>query len=237
MRLTLIALAALLGVSACNGPPVSEDYVARMGSESLTATDLDQALTGLPAGVDSTDAAQQFVEQWVTNQLLLAEARRRGLDRSPEVQAQVAAAERAVLVDALLGALYDEASEGPSEAELAEYFERNRERLQLVEPYVRLRYVVTDQVSVARDARRQLITLDSTQTDAWSALLESTSNEPELSRTLTMSLVPQTRAFAEYPGVGRAVINTREGRTTPVIEDRGLYHVVQVVERVPAGTL
>ncbi|NNE70233.1 MAG: peptidyl-prolyl cis-trans isomerase, partial [Rhodothermales bacterium] len=33
------------------------------------------------------------------------------------------------------------------------------------------------------------------------------------------------------------VINTREGRTTPVIEDRGLYHIVQVVERVPAGTL
>lgn len=235
MRSAIILL--LAGLTACDGPPVTEDFAARLGSETLTREQLATALSGLPAEVDSADASSQLIEQWVTNQLLLAEARRRGLDRATDVQRQVAAAERAVLVDALLGVLYDELSQGPSESELTEYFQRNRERLRLVEPYVRLRYIVTDELTTARSARTALAALDSTDVEAWSDLLEDHSTESDLSRMLSASLVPQTRAFSEYPTVARTMLSTREGRTTPVIEDRGLYHVVQVVQRVPAGTL
>ncbi len=63
------------------------------------------------------------------------------------------------------------------------------------------------------------------------------STDGDLSRGLSMSLVPETRAFSEYPSLEAAVIATRAGRTTPVVEDRGSYHIVTVLERIPAGTL
>lgn len=227
----------LLSAAACERPVALDDYAARLGSESLSEAELAAALDGLTVEMDSADAARQVVEQWVTNQLLLTEARRRGIDREPEVRANVEEAERAVLVDALLARLYQEETGEPSEAELADYFAQNQERLRLVEPYVRVRYLVLDDLQEARTARTRLNQLEVSDQAGWDAMAEEVSDEPELSRALALSLVPETRAFSEFPLVASAVQDTRAGRTSTVIGDRGGYHVVQVLERIPAGTL
>jgi hypothetical protein len=198
---------------------------------------LGEALEGLTVEMDSADAARHVVEQWVTNQLLLAEARRRGIDRDPQVRAHAAEAERAVVVDALLGVLYEEASDGPTEAEMQEYFERNRERLVLAEPYVRMRYLAVADIATARIARDRLARLGSDDLSGWEALVDELSTDGDLSRGLARSLVPETRAFSEYPSLAAAVIATRAGRTTPVVQDRGGFHIVSVLQRVPTGTL
>ena len=235
MRRLLSILA--LALAACNGSPVAEEYVVRLGSETLSRQELEDALAGVPVEFDSADASRQIVEQWVTSQLLFAEARRRGIDREPDVRASILEAERAVVVNALLEDLYAEADEGPTDEEIQEYYERNQERLRLVEPYVRLRYISTDSLEAASEARRQLVRLDTTASDAWEALVSEFADEPAVSIALAGSLVPESRAFSEFPVLGQALASTAEGRTSPVVTERGTYHVVQVIERVPAGTI
>ncbi len=230
-------LLLVASIAACEGPPAPQEFAARLGSEILSTAELGEALEGLTIEMDSADAARQVVEQWVTNQLLLAEARRRGIDRDPRVRAHAAEAERAVVVDALLGVLYEESSDGPTEAEMQDYFERNRERLALAEPYVRMRYLAVGDQAAAREARSRLARLAPEDVEGWETLVEEMSTEAQLSRGLSRSLVPETRAFSEYPSLAAAVISTRVGRTTPVVQDRGSFHIVTVLERVPAGTL
>ncbi|MBO6577309.1 MAG: peptidyl-prolyl cis-trans isomerase [Rhodothermales bacterium] len=211
--------------------------MARLGSETLSRQELDQALIGVAGQADSLDAARQVLEQWVTNQLLFAEALRRGIDRDPGVRKNVEEAERAVVVDALLEELYGEAADGPTPEEVLDYYNQNQERLRLVEPYVRLRYIMTDSLELAREVRRSLARLDSSDTAAWEDLVARASDVPDLSFSLASSLVPETRAFSEYPQVAATVEALQPGRTGAVVADRGVYHIVQVLERVPAGTV
>jgi hypothetical protein len=232
-----LLLVVATAYAGCTGAPIQPDFVARLGSESLSRESLSLALEGLALEMDSTAAADRVIDQWVTGQLLYSEAVRRGIDRKPEVRAGVSEAQRAVVVDALMEDLYDDPAETPSDAETQAYFEANRVRLRLVEPYVRVRYLVTGNASTARDAQRQLAAMDSSAHIEWEELLLSSSDEPDLSRTLARSLIPETRAFSEYPTVGEAVRTTRPLRTSTVLTDRGRYHVVQVLERIPAGTV
>ena len=234
MRSTPFILLLALG---CSSPEPPGEFVARLGPELLSEGELGTALQGLTVEMDSTDAARQVVEQWVTNELLFAEARRRGLDREPRVRASIQEAERAVMVDALLEELYRESEAGPTDQEVQDYFTRNQERLRLVEPYVRLRYVVTDSLELARYARRQLARLDTSDAEEWERLVSEASLEPDLSISLAASLIPETRAFSEYPQVGLMVSTIQPGRTGPVVAARGRFHVVQVLERIPAGTI
>jgi hypothetical protein len=234
---SILGFLVIAAIQACEGPPVPQEFAARLGSEILSQDELGEALEGLTVEMDSADAARQVVEQWVTNQLLLAEARRRGIDRDPRVRAHADDAERAVVVDALLGVLFEESPNGPTEAEMQDYFERNRDRLRLAEPYVRMRYLAVDDQAAAQDARTRLARLNIDDQAGWENLVDELSTEAALSRGLAMSLVPETRAFSEYPSLASAVIATRVGRTTPAVQDRGSFHIVTVLQRVPAGTL
>jgi parvulin-like peptidyl-prolyl isomerase len=237
VRAPTILLVFATACVGCTGTPIQPEFVARLGSESLSRESLSQALDGLSVEMDSTAAAQRIIDQWVTNQLLFSEALQRGIDRQPLVRAGVADAQRAVVVDALMEELYANSAGTPTEVELQAYFQANRERLKLVEPYVRVRYLVTSNASAARDAQRQLAAMDSSAHGEWEELIASISDEPDLSRTLSRSLIPETRAFSEYPTVGQAVSATRPLRTSAVLTDRGRYHIVQVLERIPAGTV
>jgi PPIC-type PPIASE domain len=232
-----LGLILILTLAGCGANEVDSDFVARLGNETLSREELSRALLGLTPGMDSTDAARHMVEQWMTNELLVAEARRRGIDREPSVRANLLKAQSSVLVSALLEQLYDNSDDGPTDQAIQAYFERNRERFRLVAPYVQVRYLVTNAPERAQEARGQMARTDTSDAAAWDALVLEFSTEPDLSASLARSLVPEARAFSEYPAVARTLGSLAIGRTSPVIPERGRYHVLQVLRRIPTGTL
>jgi parvulin-like peptidyl-prolyl isomerase len=48
--------------------------------------------------------------------------------------------------------------------------------------------------------------------------------------------VPQSRLFARYPYVRNALEALGAGEVAPVVRDDSLFHVLQLVRRIPAGT-
>ncbi len=233
----MIVLIFALLLVACGGAEVESDFVARLGTETLTQDELSRALFGLTLQMDSTDAANQVVEQWMTNELLVAEARRRGIDGEAAVRADLLKAESSVLVGALLEQVYERSEDAPTESEVQAYFERNREQFRLAVPWVQVRYLVMNNRASSDSARTTMAALPVSDPQGWDSLAQFRSMDPDLSVSLARSLVPEARAFSGLPDVAGALAGLTAGETSAVISELSRFHVVQLVLRVPTGTL
>ncbi len=236
----LLALVLAVGLTAgCEKPaPAPGKYVVRVGDETLTEADLTAALAAVPAGIDSVTARQQVIEQWVTAELMAREAEERGLRDRPDVQRQLAENERAVLAAALLAALYDEDTAAFSRPELESYFERNKDRLRLREPYVRVRFIETatrDSAETARRAMQQAM-LGAQQDSLWEVAARSFAADTAASLALAREYVPESRLLtSDESSVWQALPQLGPGQISSVLDDGDTYFVLQLVDRIAAG--
>ncbi len=231
-----IAIASVF--SACSPTNTEIDYVARLGERHLTRDDLDSALESLTVLQDSADAAEQIMEQWITDELLYREAVRRGLRRQEGVQRLLLENERSVLVSALLTQLYEEEDSSPDSKELLTYYEQNKDQLKLTEPFVRVRYVVTEFADSALMAIQLMEGLDSsTEADSiWKTVAIRFMEDSESNTTLSESFYPETRMLSSIPELNAAVQQMSPGQILSPFSLGNRYHVVQLVERIPIGT-
>ncbi len=233
------ALLFVLALAACEAPPpVPDAYVARVGEATLTEAALDAALDAVPAGLDSATARRQVIEQWVTAELMARDAERRGLRERPDVQRQLAENERAVLAAALLAAIYDEEAADFSRADLDTYFEHNRERLRLREPFVRVRFIETRTEERAEAARRAMQqAMQSAQQDSlWEVAARTFATDTSASLALARSYVPESRLLADETSAWQALRQLGPGQTSAVLPTDSTFLVLQLVDRAPAGS-
>ena len=238
MRLLGLVLALVLLAGCGDGSP-EEPYAARVGEAFLTEADVQAALATLPNPLDTTEARQQLIEQWVTNELLYQEALRRDLRQRETVQRRLLESERAVLIEALVASLYAEQQDAIPAADVSAYFERHKERMQLREPFVRVRYLAAtarDSAEAARRALQQAIS----QGDAdsvWMALIDRYADDVDGARALATMYLPESRLFADRPALRQRLETLARGQVAPVLEADDRYVVLQLADRKPAGTV
>ena len=234
---TLSVVVAL--VVACEKPEPPPDFVARVGSDLLLRTDVEEALSSVPPGRDSTEAVRQIVEQWLVNTLLEREARESGLLGDPQVQRLLRENERSVLISALIERIYEDNPVEPTREDINRFFELNRERLRLREPFVRVRYLVNasrDSVQTARGLLQQAMR-GSDVDSLWTEIAHEYSADFEASMTLSSNYFAQSRLFSLQPALQDALLRLDDRELSPVLEAEDRYHVVQVIERIPEGTV
>ncbi len=240
-RIVIFVFAALgVVLLGCEEPVVDEDYVARVGSSLLLRADLEEALSSLPPGRDSTEAVEQIVQQWVVNTLLEREARESGLLGDPDVQRLLQENERSVLVSAYIEKVYDENPVEPTPEEINRFFELNRDRLRLREGYVRVRYLANasrDSVRTARQELQRAMRSAANVDSVWQGIAERYAADAEASKALASNYFAESRLFASVPGIRDAVTSMAARQLSQVVKANGDYHFVQVVDRVPAGTV
>lgn len=233
-RLLFIAV-TFVAMTGCGPKTDYGDFVARVGNQTLTREELARSLDNRPYSLDSTEAASQIIEQWVTNELLFQEALDRGLRTDDEVMRLLAENERSVLISALVNRMYDEDSGELSEGALQTYYEQHRAQLTLREPFARLRYlsvVNADTAAMMVDSLRA--DLDDEQ---FEDLARRYSVDPETSVELASGFYPVSQLFGQDRGLHEAVIRLSEGQILPPFELNGRFHIAQMVDRVEAGTL
>lgn len=224
-------------IASCGGGDLEGDYLARVGDSYLHRDDLDLALSNLPTGLDSTHAAEQFIDRWITDELLAEEARKRNLQSDPDVRRRMQESERSVLIGTLLNRMYREV-EAPTEREIRSYFERNRENLTLRESFLRIRYLSTHDSAAALLAVAVLDTLDSSSSpdSTWQSIVTASAADPEVCLALSVNYFPEGRLFRNIPSLAESIARLRPGQTTPIIPIDDLYHVIRLIDRVPSGT-
>ncbi len=236
--LVLIVLGTAL-LTGCEREPDPTTYVARVGDMVLTDDKVEAMLSGLPPNVDTAEARQQVVEQWVTRSLLLKEAERINLREDPTVQRRIREQERSILVTALTDRMYTEAELAPSEAEVRTFFQSNRGQMALREPFARVRHLSTDvreEADSARTALQEAATAGRSLDSTFAALIDEYAAFPEQARRLTAKFVPASRLFGHRPYVRDELMELGDGEIAPVVEDDRLFHVLQLVERIPEGS-
>ncbi len=239
LALPALVLALALVLAACGDEaPSRSGYVARVDDEYLTEAEIAEALRVVPTGLDSSTARQQVIDQWVKGRLLAQEARRQGLPERDDVRRQLADNERAVLAAALIDRFFESNAAEPTDEEIAAYFEANQDRLTLREPYARVRIIATATEAQANQARSALVRAAETAfADSLSALAVRTySTDPEGALSLAQTYLPESRIAGLEPAVAQLTRTLGPGEVGPVTEVHGRYVVVQVVDRVPAGS-
>ena len=242
LRLSSLSLVLLaLALSACGddeAPRPNDGHAAQVGDEVLSETEVSEALAVLPAGLDSTTARRQVIEQWVKSRLLAQEARRQGLLEEDDVRRQLEDNERAVLAAALIDRFFEANPVEPSDDEIEAYFEANRDQLILREPYVRLRLLSLDERQRATAARASLVRANTSAfpDSLWALTVQEYAADPAGTRAFASTYLPQSRLVGLDAAIAEQIRLLNPNEIGPVVESNGRFHVVQLLDRVAAGT-
>lgn len=233
----LLLVGASLTFLGCNSDPELQPFVVRVGGALLTEVELSDALENLAVRNDTLEARRQYIEQWITTELLYQEAVRRGLLDEPDVRRRLAENERSVLIDAFISSLYQSDEGEIPTSEQRRYYELHKEQLRLREPFVRVFYWSTssaDSASLVHAAFTSSLR-DLPVDTVWSQLLinYNISSEVNLSNTF----YPESQLFAAQTQLQEALTQLQINQTSAVIQSDEGYHFVHLADRVPPGTV
>jgi hypothetical protein len=234
----LLLIVGLTGLTGCSPQDDRGDYAARYGESALPVSEVVSALSNAPPGLDSAQAYEQYVERWIAEELLAEEARRRSIQDEPEVRRLLREGERSILISSLVERLYED-MDPPTESQIQEYFSQNQDKLALRESFVRIRYLSTGDSAAAVEAHETLETLDaSTAPDSlWQEVILRHASDTSVAVALSSSYFPVSRLFRNTPELAQIVNSTvATGAIAPITSLNGEFHVLQIVDRLPAGT-
>jgi parvulin-like peptidyl-prolyl isomerase len=247
MRFVFLVLLSAFFSSACSKKPVSEvtsveNAVAVVGGKPLSATEIERQLGLQPdfvkARYAAPEARREFVESLIRNELLVQEARRRGLEEAPEVRALY----EKVLVQHLL--TQAASASAPSEADARAYYDTHPDEFSRPE---RVRVAIIEFGPKAGPApergkvEQQLVRLrglkEAERASAFNALVASSSTH-EASRSQDGDLGPRTRQelaqlFSEEVATEAFGLKAPGDVAGPIATGRGQV-AVRLIGRTPA---
>ena len=208
--MTRIALLSLLFVATTLAGAHAEDIVAQRGALRLDAAELRalvaKADPAVRAQLQASPAAlTEFVRERLLRLSLLAEAKAKGWDQTPDIAARIAEARDQVIVTSYIASLGVPDPAFPSDAELAAAYEANKAGLMRPRQYQLAQIVVLAPAGQPDEAARKRIT------DLHQQAVRPRADFAELARKTS-----QDRASAERGG---EIAWTREDQLVPAIRD------------------
>jgi len=218
------AAAALLGgcKSAKSGPALSGPVLASVNGDRLTAQELDSLS---PEGFEITrENLPKILDKWVSNTLMYHEAQRRGMDKEPQVQAQLKRLERDYLVNGLLDRLTSSVKVGQDQ--LMQYFNQHKEEFSYEVKITRI--IMADSVQAAQ-------TLVELRGGA-----DFTKLAKERSQDVMLEAGQESRYFARNvgdprmggdPDVAEAIFALAPGQVSDVVPSQEGYQIIKLVDK------
>ena len=224
-----VVLFLLACVGGCGEEEDNQDYVARVGSSLLTADDL---LMKGGARSDSSLAARNYINEWISNELLYQEALRRNIPQSEEVQHRIEQVSKRLAIEALLDEELFQDSSGIAEEAVSIYFTEHQKEFTLSQDVALVNIALFDDRGVANDFRSGIV-----QGESWDqATTELQNNSNAVSHLLQLSdrkyHTAETLFPAELWKVARA---TNPGDVSFVITTDAGYSVIFLHELRTAG--
>ncbi len=224
-----------LWLASCGPADAPDTYLARVHDATLSQEDVQQMIQPVGARQDSADVAEQVINQWVRNELLYQEARRRGLRDTDAVQEQLRESERTILVNALVSELHDTGDSQPTDEEVQQYYDRHREQLQLREPYVHLRFAEARDEPAA-DSLQALLAEDPLPEPQWFRLVQQLAIDPASAIDLSTHYYPERHVFPAREALRRRLQSMRPGEVARIPAEESVV-LMRLEARAEAGTV
>ncbi|MFC1559039.1 peptidyl-prolyl cis-trans isomerase [Gemmatimonadota bacterium] len=219
--LTMVLMAA----AGCNNSSPAP-VIAQVGDATLSVEDLRNAIPEETLRTSTRDDLQDYINQWVREELLFQAAESMGYDRDDRVTERVAEARRGILVDIFLE---DELDMRPfiAEDQIAEFYQNNLETFVRIESEVAVEILWFDESADGEAARRAAL-----EGRPFSEMVGDTSFGVVAADIESEYLT--RRELGEE--LGDAVFAMTNSDLSSLIPAGGSYALVRVIDRQDSGT-
>ena len=155
---SLLVALVLSGCEKATRPSSGPDaMVARVNDRILTMGDMTVEIQTAMLPVATSQMKQEWTQKWIQSELLYQEALRLELDRDRKTARELQRMQRDYLANILLERVLSQDSLTVTDAEIALYYEEQKEEFIRQEPELRLSVIVLQNENAAREVWRSLV--------------------------------------------------------------------------------
>lgn len=206
--------------------------LAEVGNQILTHS---EALSSIPVNAldtDSTLALKKYTDDWVRRQIILQEADRLNFTDRRDVRERMQRVQDEFILQAVQDYIISEFEDdlSVSELEARNYYQQNKDKFTLEEQYVQYRHVITESISEAQNAKRELMR----GTD-WETVAKGYSKYPDLKIRESQKFWPISISGGDVNMLNRYLRVIGPSEISPIYRSGNEYHFVQLIDERPEG--
>lgn len=211
----------LLFLSGCGSS--GSQVAATVNGEVITEREVDQRMAKLSPQVQASFGSDKgrLLEEMITERILLQEARRRGLEKDPEVRRLLEDAKRQLMVGRLLEVLREDAKGQISEKQIAEFYEKNQASFRVPETY-RASHILVESEETAKKALERV-----KSGEPFAKVAEEVSTDPSKSRGGDIGFFSGGQVIPEFEAACKSL---KPGEISKVVKTSLGYHVILLTE-------
>lgn len=232
-----ILVFALIGCSkekavSASGSDGAKDsnVVATIGDEKITASDIDAIISQMPeqarARFESPEGKREFVSSLAQMKLLAQEARKRGLDKEPDIKRQLDLISEQLLARGLAEKVVKDIQ--ITDADMTKFYNDNKDKFN-VGPRVKLRHIL---VSTEPEAKAILAQLK--KGADFSTLAKEKSKCPSAPKGGDLGWATKGMMVPEFENVAFAL---KKGEMSGVVKTQFGYHIIMCDDIQPGKQL
>jgi len=229
----VIIIVLVLGFFGCTQRTdrLDTEPIAKVGDKVLYFYEIKQSVPEYMFAKDSISVVRNYIDLWTRNQVLLDEAIRLRLDTNPVIKTRIEKATSDILIAELRNQIQlNNITENISEEEVAQFYTTNRDMFVLNERHFKVRHLFNFDNDAISSARIELAAGAS-----WDVIVSKYAIDKEYSLQTDKQLIAVSQAFSGYPTLKSylGVIGLNE--VSPITQESGYYHFIQIVEDRPMG--
>jgi peptidyl-prolyl cis-trans isomerase C len=152
----LLILCFLMTALGCRKQETAETAIARVDDQTLTMETIRMRFDSSQSVSEAQ--LQQYIQRWLTDEILYREAVRRGLDRTKDVTARLEDIRKQLAINALLDQeIYNSKSLNATEKEISDFYESHKDDFILANDVALVSYVLFRQRDAATAFRNSVL--------------------------------------------------------------------------------
>ena len=229
--LAVAPLAGCKGKTETGSAPVKKEgaVIAEVNGDTITTGDFKHELENLPPYLkpmaDTPEGKKELLDTMVVRELILQQAKKDGLDKSPEVAAKLEELKKRVVVEAFLKKKVEEHA-SVSDEEMKKFYEENKEKFK-TGPQVHASHILMKSEDEARKVLKELKEGGNFEDLAKKHSIDSAAAKGgDLGWFSKGSMVPEFE---------KVVFGLKEGETSGIARTKFGYHIIKLTGKRPAG--
>jgi peptidyl-prolyl cis-trans isomerase C len=220
-------LCSLCSLPSCNkAQPLKEKELARVNDRIITLDEFEGEMERLPQFLKTQmifeEGRRKFLQELINQELLLQEARKRGLDKDKEILANLEIVKKGLITNALREELCAGKDE-VSDEEVASYYRENKEEFILEK--VRVRHIMVETLPEAQKIKRRL-----GQGEDFITLARQYSISPNKVEGGDLGYIERGRVGKEFEQAAFAL--KQRGELSDIVKAELGYHIIRLEDKI-----
>lgn len=236
---TLLALALMVAAAGCQkqsgsvATPEAKGGVvlAEVNGTSITDQEFYKEQENLPPYLkpmtETPEGKKEMLDTMVVRELIMQQAQKDGIDKSPEVQARLEDLKKRVIVEAFLKKKVEQSANSITDAELQDFYKKNIDKFKTGDQ-IRASHILVRTEAEAKDIEKQL---------------KAGGNFEELAKKHSIDGAAAKGGDLGWFGKGsmlpdfeKVAFSLKEGTISGIVQTKFGYHIIKATGKRPAGT-